>query len=328
MHHLVLSVVVITVIVIYVVLPLIFRYSATFQRQLVFLPYTTSLRWPIKVNYSQPKIHGLKGARNFYISIEPKVHVGAWHVLPRDLVDTLSDNTEQSLANGNPIVLYLHGNSGSRATGHRVELYKLLQFHNYHVIAFDYRGFADSTQVLMTENGATIDAIRVYEYIRQFSGKSTVIVWGHSLGSAVAIKMVAELCAVKQSPDRLILESPFNNIRDEFRNHPLTLIYRPLSVVDRFFTERLETNNVAFDSDVHIAGVECPTLFLHASDDRIVPISLTRKLYEAGLKSRPSNAAALQFIEFPPDLHCGHECIYSAPQLPSIIQQFVDVDRF
>lgn len=123
------------------------------------------------------------------------------HVLPRDLVDTFSENTETSLANGNPIVLYLHGNSGSRATGHRVELYKLLQFHNYHVIAFDYRGkftftctcygcidvslgFADSSQVLMSENGATIDAIRVYEYIRLFSGKSTVIVWGHSLGSA------------------------------------------------------------------------------------------------------------------------------------------------
>lgn len=40
----------------------------------------------------------------------------------------------------------------------------------------------------------------------------------------VAIKMVAQLCAVKQSPDRLILESPFNNIRDVFRNHPLTQV--------------------------------------------------------------------------------------------------------
>lgn len=229
MHHLVLAAVVI-ITIIYLVLPLIFRYSAAFQRQLVFLPYTIGLRWPIKVNYSQPEIHGLQGTKNFCLPTAPKVHVGVWHVLPRDLVDTFSENTETSLANGNPIVLYLHGNSGSRATGHRVELYKLLQFHNYHVIAFDYRGFADSSQVLMSENGATIDAIRVYEYIRLFSGKSTVIVWGHSLGSAVAIKMGASLCAVKQSPDRLILESPFNNIRDVFRNHPLTLVryYLPI----------------------------------------------------------------------------------------------------
>lgn len=58
----------------------------------------------------------------------------------------------------------------------------------------------------------------------------------------------------------------------------LIQLYRPLSVVDRFFTERLQSNNVAFDSDVHIAGVECPTLILHARDDPIVPVFLTKKV--------------------------------------------------
>jgi hypothetical protein len=36
--------------------------------------------------------------------------------------------------------------------------------------------------------------------------------------------MVAQLSAVNQAPDGLILESPFNNIRDVFRNHPLTIV--------------------------------------------------------------------------------------------------------
>ena len=40
----------------------------------------------------------------------------------------------------------------------------------------------------------------------------------------VGIKMVAQLSAVNQAPDGLILESPFNNIRDVFRNHPLTIV--------------------------------------------------------------------------------------------------------
>ncbi len=45
-------------------------------------------------------------------------------------------------------------------------------------------GFADSSQVsIMSENGAVIDASRVYDYIRTFSGTSQVIVWGHSLGT-------------------------------------------------------------------------------------------------------------------------------------------------
>ncbi len=38
-----------------------------------------------------------------------------------------------------PVFLYMHGNSGSRAAAHRVELYKVLRNLDYHVIAFDYR---------------------------------------------------------------------------------------------------------------------------------------------------------------------------------------------
>ena len=45
-----------------------------------------------------------------------------------------------SLASGHPIVLYLHGNSGTRATRHRMEMYKLLQSLDYHIVTLDYRG--------------------------------------------------------------------------------------------------------------------------------------------------------------------------------------------
>ena len=46
---------------------------------------------------------------------------------------------EESLSHGEPIILYMHGNSGSRGSAHRLELYTLLRNMNYHVIAFDYR---------------------------------------------------------------------------------------------------------------------------------------------------------------------------------------------
>lgn len=38
------------------------------------------------------------------------------------------------------VVIYMHGNAGTRASDHRVQLYKILNDRNYHVIAFDYRG--------------------------------------------------------------------------------------------------------------------------------------------------------------------------------------------
>ena len=89
----------------------------------------------------------MSGARNFYISTDLKVEVGVWHILPQDLieesqkhVETKKEWFENSLSHGQPIILYLHGNTGSRAREHRIELYKVLQKLNYHVICFDYRG--------------------------------------------------------------------------------------------------------------------------------------------------------------------------------------------
>jgi len=64
------------------------------------------------------------------------------HVLPRNLLEKYeNDNStyEQLLSHGEPIVIYMHGNSGTRANEHRVQLYHVLQDINCHVIAVDYR---------------------------------------------------------------------------------------------------------------------------------------------------------------------------------------------
>ena len=190
----------------------------------------------------------------------------------------------------------------------------------------------------MSENGAVMDATRIYQYIRKFSGKSKVIVWGHSLGTAWVLKInrfkfyrsawitfhvtkrmlqggrqdggaIVRSQTVTWSLDfgiavqqyqRRVSKSSANSRKYVKQRFSMTVhwkarsnyihaslniwwcipiqLYRPLSVVDRFFTERLPCNNVAFDSDVHIAGVECPTLILHARDDPIVPVFLTKKV--------------------------------------------------
>lgn len=64
------------------------------------------------------------------------------HSLPLSLSNTtLSESDyDESLSKNFPIIVYLHGNSGSRANAHRLELYKIFQSMQYHVISFDYRG--------------------------------------------------------------------------------------------------------------------------------------------------------------------------------------------
>merc|ERR1712136_165201 len=111
--------------ILYVIIPLIFRFSPLLQRHMIFLPY---LRWPTGVNFSETELHGLNATRNFYIETEADVRVGVWHMLPISLVNEsyTHEEYEKSLSEGFPIIMHLHGNSGSRISVHRMELYKIL----------------------------------------------------------------------------------------------------------------------------------------------------------------------------------------------------------
>lgn len=53
----------------------------------------------------------------------------------------MTDEAYEAVLNNakQPVFLYMHGNSGNRASSHRLELYKLFQALDYHVICFDYR---------------------------------------------------------------------------------------------------------------------------------------------------------------------------------------------
>ena len=55
-------------------------------------------------------------------------------------LDTRKKWFEKQLGDEKPVILYLHGNTSSRASSHRVELYQVLRNMDWHVVAFDYRG--------------------------------------------------------------------------------------------------------------------------------------------------------------------------------------------
>lgn len=91
----------------------------------------------------------------------------------------------------NPIVLYLHGNTGSRANGHRMELYKTLRKLGYHVIAIDFRGFADSSDHMPTEKGCVLDSLAAYTYVKNITN-NPLYVYGHSLGRWFRMSIIDE----------------------------------------------------------------------------------------------------------------------------------------
>ena len=91
--------------------------------------------------------------------------LGAWLMLPAH-----SSGRVEQLASTDTVVLYLHGNGSNRSHTHRsvhkvhnmivsprsiihvrVGMYKLLLSLGYYVLAVDYRGYGDSTNITPSE---------------------------------------------------------------------------------------------------------------------------------------------------------------------------------
>src|SRR5262249_2519814 len=116
-----------------------------------------------------------------------------------------------------------------------------------------------------------------------------IILYGESLGGAVAARLAAEMCAAGRPPAALILRSTFSTLADVARHH---YSFLPINML---MVER-------YASIEQIPKVTCPILMLHGRRDTIVPYALGRKLFEAA----PPNAAdgtAREFVDLP---HADH----------------------
>ena len=58
----------------------------------------------------------------------------------------------------------------------------MLRSLGYHIIAFDYRGYGDSTGT-PTEIDVVKDALFTYNYIQKVAPSASIYIWGHSLGT-------------------------------------------------------------------------------------------------------------------------------------------------
>lgn len=82
------------------------------------------------------------------------------------------------------------------------------------------------------------------------------------------------IIGINVAPKALVLESPFNNIRDEIREHPFAKLFKNLPWFDFTIAQPMYSNCLRFESDQHISEFRQPVLMLHAEDDLVVPFRL------------------------------------------------------
>ena len=176
-----------------------------------------------------------------------------------------------------------------------MELYKVLLADGYRVLTIDYRGFGDSGATLEAEKSMVEDARAAVGWLRD-SGRmgesDRLIVWGHSMGTGVATRAVAEELKDSTVVSGLILEAPFNNFTDEvihvitsaYYDIPTSAMAMAISHSDPHLLSQILANfDMQFQSDSWIEAISCPIMILHAMGDALVPISLARKLYDAAV---------------------------------------------
>ncbi|XP_052107015.1 lysophosphatidylserine lipase ABHD12-like isoform X2 [Mytilus californianus] len=304
--------------VLYVVVPVLVKTNPWIFSKILFLHF---LKFPYFVDLKRPEKRGIKGCKNFYIKVNEKVTLGAWQTLPGDLLE--GDSSQ--LNSGHPIILYLHGRAGTRAQPHRIELYKVLSSMNFHVIAIDYRGFGDSSGT-PTEEGVLEDTYKAYRWIRDRSDKVPLYIWGHSLGSAISTNLLKHLNKKGERVDGLILESPFNNLWDASRRHPMSLPFRFLPWFEWVFIDSMK-KVVDYCTEDNIMEIDEPLLILHAADDHIIPVQCGRELHTKVEQYRKGKVGRsyTMYKEFDRHLGYRHCDIYKDPELPTIIRSFMEM---
>jgi hypothetical protein len=163
-----------------------------------------------------------------------------------------------------PWVLYLHGNSATVASRVNILRYERLRALGLNVLAPEYRGFG-GLDGSPSEQSVTRDARHGYDYLRDQLRvtPSRVVVFGWSLGSAVAVNIAAEAPAAA-----VILEgAPASLVAIGERQYP----WMPIRFVMRN----------PFESILKVRRIDAPMLFLHSPEDEIIPIDEGRRLFAA-----------------------------------------------
>jgi len=156
------------------------------QRHAIFSPVKGEQRW-----HREP----LAGTQEFDLPVGDQ-HIRAWYT-PAARADA-------------PTVLYLHGARWNlNGSVFRIESWVDL---GYNVLAIDYRGFGQSTPIVPSEESVYEDArAALAELDRRQPDPARRLLYGHSLGGAVALELAAH-DSVGERIAAVVVESTFTSI--------------------------------------------------------------------------------------------------------------------
>lgn len=165
-----------------------------------------------------------------------------------------------------PTILMFHGNGGNM--GHRLPIAE--RFYNEfkcNVVLLSYRGYGRS-EGTPTEKGLRIDAQTALNYVlkHEIFKDTKIVVYGQSLGGAVAIDLVSKN---ESKVNALIIENTFLSI-PKLVPHILPLLQYLTFMCSQIWPSDKSIKKIKF----------IPILFLSGTRDEVIPQQHMKKLFE------------------------------------------------
>ena len=162
-------------------------------------------------------------------------------------------------------VLFCHGNAGN--ISHREDSLRFWRERGFSVLIFDYPGYGRS-EGSPSQAAVLASSRRAWKWLREEQGLAPerILVFGRSLGGAVATRLVHELLARSEWVKGLVVESSFATLggvaQSQYPWLPVKLLLRH-----------------PFDNRERLKEIDVPSLVVHSPEDDIVDFRFGEEIY-------------------------------------------------
>jgi fermentation-respiration switch protein FrsA (DUF1100 family) len=217
------------------------------QRHLLYLPDTSS---------PNPTAFGVAEMSVVQLVTEDGLSLRAWY---------------RAACGESATIIYLHGNGGH--LGYRADRVRPYLDAGYGVLLVGYRGYG-ANPGRPSEAGLYSDARAAMTFLAgQGVSADRVVLYGESLGSAVAVQLAMEQAQAGHPVRAVVLETPLSSMVEVAGYH------YPYVPVRWLLTDR-------FDSLAKIAAIAAPLFLAHGDRDRVVPQRFGSALFATAVEPK------------------------------------------
>lgn len=270
-----------------------------------------------------------------------EVSLEAWHIT------SLRNNPIAPISKTGPLFIFFHGNGSNRTRPQKLLIYEQIfkAFPGAQILAPEYRGFAKSGGK-PDQKGVLLDARAAWDYATKHLRVDSkhIVLLGQSLGAAVTTHLLKEISDEGVSPLATFLFCGFTNVPDVSVDYPKMKIVMPLVSAIQGLSNKIRP--YLYDQwdaiEIVRSGLNGPILWLHGTDDRVIPYSHGKSLIRAALRMRnvPEDrvdvkyvlenklklkvwiGAQLGFIKIPDG---GHDDMGNRPEIFRILKSFLSI---